>query len=98
MDKLEISERMAKAIVEYLLKHNVVKVIPITTNYLTMNPYITKDYFEQYIREAILKFDKSREKCPKCGSIEVVLKYVSETYTEIRCKTCGYRVGDDWRE
>jgi len=45
-----------------------------------------------------LKFDKSREKCPKCGSIEVVLKYVSETYTEIRCKTCGYRVGDDWRE
>jgi hypothetical protein len=62
MDKLERAEQMVKAIVEYLLEHNTMKIIPITTSYLTMNPYITKEMLEKYIREAILEFLKKEQK------------------------------------
>lgn len=40
----------------------------------------------------------NQEKCPKCGSTEVKLTSISETYTKMECRNCGYRVGDDWRQ
>lgn len=61
MDKTEISEQVAKVVVQSLLDNDIIRVIPITTNYLTMNPYITKEMLEKYIREEVLKYMENEE-------------------------------------
>jgi len=61
MDKLEVSEQMAKAIVEYLLDHQVInkKWIHYETEKLevVIDRYTSKEMLETYIREAILDFE-----------------------------------------
>ena len=56
MDKLEISEQMAKAIVQHLMERNVIRIYAKLKRYITMNPYITQEMLEKYIREATLKY------------------------------------------
>ena len=56
MDKLEISEQMAKAIVQHLMECNVIRIYAKLKRYITMNPYVTQEMLEKYVRESILKY------------------------------------------
>ena len=61
MDRLEGAEQMAKAIVESLMRRNIIRIYSRLRHYLTMNPYITKEMLEKYVRESILKYLEKEE-------------------------------------
>jgi hypothetical protein len=82
MDKLERAEQMAKAIVEYFIKHELAFETkpPLSCfkkgKYINMGIQIHRDHLEKYLQEAILDFEAEQ-------SLKESIKDHDETYERI---------------